>query len=1204
MKHFFKNNRGMTYVELLVAFTLLVLVITVFSPMLLSSYNTLYNAGEKNVDTYNAKSAIEDGLAYRNSADILYNIQANFNGLGEMAKVNMRRVTESAAQGVASAYNNLLSSLYYNGKGYIRLISSTHINDDANCKTFVFQVSGFQINNVVYTGSPSRVEKTDSATGKKYYEYTVKINVFAPVKTPQAKTGGGTQALEDTVYQTPINASEVNLDTSALNSGIIRVTVKGVDITQSPLKLVLQYYDENNEFQEISTYIYIETPSIILGGETGSGAEYYTSAGLVTTKSRSKDASGNEIEQIERSLDIDGRDMKNVTYPTGTVIKNISWIDNDTTSQSGGFKKYYVLTGTNGAIYRLYSATDGTSYNKMKDTFKITNGEEPYSITDGGLKRTIYPVAWGGDYTHQFAYSIYKEGNKESSDYGSSGENGANDRKNDRSWLTESTSRGIGQDGVYGTNAQYSFYYNGRDLTFTFRIQRQRTIGYILTETGHALRAYGVKVNSPTISNGVITNPGDYTGYQSVWETHDVSTGAWNGENTWAQEIYYFSGSGNDGEQYKAESFASPSIVAYTSKDFAAIKRDGDGRSKENYIGTADATKGVTITSAVYIPQLDKVLYLGTVNSYVILNQTDNVYEPEDGFCSYYAKDCKCKGVDRLWFVEGTANGTKIYKVVGTREDSSRDTHINNFVTKATTTTTSRDDINKFFLDRSASSTYTNPQGINISDTAVTFGYSSNREFVYSKITFDGVNEYYKSYEPYYFLSHYGSTINGSGISSHSPNYCTVRESYVKTKDYKHNLVKVTEKGMWTSYFSFDYPENCNTYNNDYYNAWMPGEYYNLTTTATKEGVTVAVGYATAASTYQYINPDYIHNTSTAFGGIYNDGVLAVSIDGVTSSMQNLLYFKDNDTFDATSITSSNGIPGINKQYYIDTYKNHANSAMPNGTKGNERINQDQYVFQDCYNFNNAWAAGTSFYNTTYGTHSRQSIQFTAVDLLVEGGADDGTELAEGQSDTKTYIAFYGDNTGRVFKSSVATATAAGSLTGSTVQAVSYIADLTNSNAASAPSRMEEIKLDNGNSISTVFSKITNIVCDGSTVIISGTRNASSTSTKSCVVVGKKSADGTWKWKSLAIASSSHIINDAAVSEGIYYACGEVGSNGFFMAVDLMDINAAIDDNTADITSHTLIKEKMRTPATNIGESATTTLPKLYSIDCKGSGTD
>ncbi|MCQ2478955.1 MAG: hypothetical protein MJ091_07140, partial [Clostridia bacterium] len=350
------NKKGMTYVELLVAFTLLMLIVFVFSPMLLSSYNTLYKAGEKNVDTYNAKSAIEDGLAYRNSADIIYNIQANFDDLGEMAKVNMRRVTESAAQGVANAYNNLLSSLYYNGKGYIRLISSTHINDDANCKTFVFQVSGFQINNVVYTGSPKRDKKTDD-NGKEYYEYTVKINVFAPAKTPVSNGGGGTYALEDTVYKTPIAADDVDLVTSALSSGIIRVTVKGVDITQSPLKLVLQYYDENGEFQEISTFIYIEAPSIILGGETGSGAEYYTSAGLVTTKSRSKDASGNEIEQIERSLDIDGRDMKNVTYPTGTVIKNISWIDNDTTSQSGGFKKYYVLTGTNGAIYRLYSAT-------------------------------------------------------------------------------------------------------------------------------------------------------------------------------------------------------------------------------------------------------------------------------------------------------------------------------------------------------------------------------------------------------------------------------------------------------------------------------------------------------------------------------------------------------------------------------------------------------------------------------------------------------------------------------------------------------------------------------------------------------------------------------------------------------------------------------------------------------------------------------
>ena len=52
MKKRLFNKRGMTYVELLVALALLALIVVSFTPMLVSSYETLYKAGEKTEEVY------------------------------------------------------------------------------------------------------------------------------------------------------------------------------------------------------------------------------------------------------------------------------------------------------------------------------------------------------------------------------------------------------------------------------------------------------------------------------------------------------------------------------------------------------------------------------------------------------------------------------------------------------------------------------------------------------------------------------------------------------------------------------------------------------------------------------------------------------------------------------------------------------------------------------------------------------------------------------------------------------------------------------------------------------------------------------------------------------------------------------------------------------------------------------------------------
>ena len=74
------NKLGMTYIELICALALLSLIVVMFTPMLLSSYEQLYNAGEKISEIYDDKKEIEEGLARRDSA-LSVNFSMNLMGV-------------------------------------------------------------------------------------------------------------------------------------------------------------------------------------------------------------------------------------------------------------------------------------------------------------------------------------------------------------------------------------------------------------------------------------------------------------------------------------------------------------------------------------------------------------------------------------------------------------------------------------------------------------------------------------------------------------------------------------------------------------------------------------------------------------------------------------------------------------------------------------------------------------------------------------------------------------------------------------------------------------------------------------------------------------------------------------------------------------------------------------------------------------------
>ena len=65
MKRLLKQKRGMTLMEILVALSLLMIIIVGTTPVMLQAYNSLYIAGEKTQETYEAKSEIEEMLKFK-----------------------------------------------------------------------------------------------------------------------------------------------------------------------------------------------------------------------------------------------------------------------------------------------------------------------------------------------------------------------------------------------------------------------------------------------------------------------------------------------------------------------------------------------------------------------------------------------------------------------------------------------------------------------------------------------------------------------------------------------------------------------------------------------------------------------------------------------------------------------------------------------------------------------------------------------------------------------------------------------------------------------------------------------------------------------------------------------------------------------------------------------------------------------------------
>ncbi len=1179
VKKLLKNKRGMTLVEILVAITILMLVIVFTTPVMLSSYEGLYTAGEYTKETYDAKSEIEDQLATRNSINILEAFQVNFEGLGQVAAVNGKRA-------VSSLYSSL-ETVFTGGKAYVTIISSKTINDDK----YENQIS-LQTTNVIFKDKFDICFNSPSLVQNK--KYAVDVSVYIPKK--YRDDGTPNDSLE-TIYSSQKMATidqggaERTKVIANPATGRIVICVRDLSFTSSPAKIVVTYRDENDRVRTASCYLTIKTPTIMLAGSTNY-ASYYTTAGVEEIKN----VDGSVTQQLlvaARTMDTTGT-ANTKQIPTGTVFKSVNWVT-EQNALTGDFvssvyePNYYVLTGTNGAIYRTYTFSDynvGSGAILGKVDLPVTSGDQngfinkyhtliaqnakdviglrgtPYTLDDP-QGTIVFPAVWGGDFSHIFAYSGY---NKSAGYLG-----------ND-AWYTQTAQNsGVGQEGYYSNFVNFQYYYNGYGFNHSYTTQNSKKLSYILTELPYSLRVGGFMEDCGDFDMGhnrIWERPvkwkDDGTAYTSAKEVKNTSKlgeGYWymNAPGTFDENVIRCAIVKDDASDWDYDERYLNEIPTYWANNhwlgdnqgrwgdstWAQLRLKGittvspnflyeqRGNSSEQissykfvYNTTANQPK-IAVTDAVYIPG-EGMFYLGTVATYAVVNQLDSVSTDVD-----YGKSIRNDGGNNdggitTYYIMGNEEGTEttIHKysssMWGRDESDSAPSNLTVFkdksVSDATPIKVNSDESREFFVCRS----YGGQKTQVFDDLYFTMGFTSNREMVYSKIVYGknesgAVVEAMKSYEPLYFLSHYDDVTESHFANCYMNDYASTKSSVVD-EDNPNASSNGYGGNVTGGYF--------NVMDNDYYNVWFPGEMYNLTNVATKDGVSVAVGYAVSGSTYTWMNPNQTTNSSTALGSVYNDGVLAAIRLGADTSFKNLLYFKDQSGY------RSKGV----EEGFDDL-------SLADGTVTD---------FAGAKSYRNVLAGGSADWN--YGTHARASVQFTDVDISIE-------YIKSGSDEVATYYAYYADSRGRLYKSKVATKTTPLNATAKAVpQMVSYISD--RSTPDSAPSYMQEIKINN-QSLGTWFDKITTVRCTGDYIVVGG--HAKKNSGTFYLVVGKiqQSADQTSNsvtWKLTRInGAEAYQLEDALMMEGYLYLTGVSVANpnahkGFLCAMSLDAVNRA-DNN-------------------------------------------
>lgn len=336
-----KSKKGMTYIELLVALSILAIIVVVFTPMLMLSYTRLYDAGEINVNTYEVKSGLEESLAVRSTG---YKVNTNFKfkDLSESIDILMHRVVGTI---------NGLETMYGSSKTHVAFLSDEVVFDNKSSYDMVFQFTNF----------PS-----------------LNTSSFVKTSTPSRNQVG--YLIEAPLSDVAISPSQYSASYDSV-TGNATITVTGVDVTYSPLKIAVYSVGMDGATSTNLNYLTIKPANMIFVGGADSSIGYYTSEGY------SEDSGGFSAE---------GRIMTGGYLAAGTRFNKIRYISGGVDAIAS--KGYYVMCGNNGVIRRLWNITEN-EFTSIPDYGLIGYGK-----VDGNNNEKIFKSRWNGDYTEIYTY--------------------------------------------------------------------------------------------------------------------------------------------------------------------------------------------------------------------------------------------------------------------------------------------------------------------------------------------------------------------------------------------------------------------------------------------------------------------------------------------------------------------------------------------------------------------------------------------------------------------------------------------------------------------------------------------------------------------------------------------------------------------------------------------------------------------------------
>ncbi|MBE6800237.1 MAG: hypothetical protein E7529_03430 [Ruminococcaceae bacterium] len=655
-----KNNGGMTYIELLVALSLLVLVVTVFSPMLLRSYDSLYQAGEKTGEAYNSRLEIEDELASRQD-DTILNVGTAFktNGATLINTINVKaRQIVSAASG--------LETLYSGGKGVIKIVSDTLVKDNQSAHSVRLRLTNLDFDEYV-------ILKT--------------ADEFEAIKNDKTKLEGKVVFYITSIFDTvtPLNAKVVNKPNFEAGKNyfpFVDIILEDIDITYSPIQFSAYYINDFGTMKVAQAYLTITEADMIFVGKTDGNADYFTLSDAGTLESPV----------------VAGRVMYTAPIDTNVTLTDVSYNPASSALSEG----FYAMCGENGIARRLWhldtsmlakvKELDNTAVNES-DTSKVSEPEIIYKSMSLGGATPYFQYDWAGDLNDLLAFTS-STNSSSVIDYGTSSTADQDFGNGDYVWKNE-----------YNVDENYYAYnFDGFNANHGSFKDNHRRISYVLETTKENLaKKYGVAPKDGYIIRKYNKDGYDHNGRGDDADKHYVfrfengivkwytfeTAYNWDWDRTYRVDSVSYKWDGlvsgfSDGKNIQVSnglvvsrdsaaegnSWASNENASYTSGDhklaYVYLKSYNtispgtlvsNSLTQANTATSKNAAK-VNFTSCSALPGTIESFYLGTLEANAIINETKGVVAAPGN--SGYSTD---EGLVQSWVLvqDGPTNYRNIY---------------------------------------------------------------------------------------------------------------------------------------------------------------------------------------------------------------------------------------------------------------------------------------------------------------------------------------------------------------------------------------------------------------------------------------------------------------------------------------------------------------------------------------------------------------